>query len=409
MSICHTKRVYYYNLMNILKLSIPIIMLNSSFTLQCTNNINSKNCNNNKNDSISINDLNDSNINHNLSNNTFTNNIENKAEKNLIYNSDNNRNNNKMNSSNNSNNNKNTFILTKIWEAKEVPEGDGATVRRAIGISASENMDPFLMMDHFNVRLPGGFPDHPHRGFETVTYMFQGNFYHEDFKGHKGKIGPGDVQWMTAGKGIMHAEIPASREEYSNGIQLWINLNKENKMCEPKYQEFTADTIPKIPLDDKNKEDTKSYIKVVSGEFNGISGPVKSITSVHYYDVYLEANKKVSIKVNKGKVNCFIYVHRGNSINVLGKEIKLHQASKVMKNSDEEEYLEFSTGNNKEVTGFLVMLGHPLEEPVKQYGPFVMNNSQQIEQTFMDYQMGKNGFEGASEWESEIKDLKYKK
>lgn len=301
---------------------------------------------------------------------------------------------------------KNVFSLTKIWDSKEVPEGDGATVRRAIGISSSEDMDPFLMMDHFNVKLPGGFPDHPHRGFETVTYMLQGKFYHEDFKGHKGEIGPGDVQWMTAGKGIMHSEIPASYTEYSNGIQLWINLNSKNKLCEPKYQEFTSDKIPKVDVENSKS----SYIKVISGEYNGITGPVMSITSVHYYDIYLDKNDSIKIKVDKGKVNCFIYIHSGFEIKLLGKTVKKHQAAKVLKNSNDDEYLEI-TNDSKDsgLTGFVIMLGHPLEEPVSKYGPFVMNTKREIEQAFEDYQLGKNGFEGAHEWESKIKDLQNKK
>ena len=132
-----------------------------------------------------------------------------------------------------------SFVFKPAWQN----EGQGARVLRIIGNQYLKNLDPFLMLDLFKVRLPAGFPDHPHRGFETVTYMLEGSFYHEDFKGHKGKIGPGDIQWMTAGRGIVHSEIPASAEEYSLGFQLWINLKKENKMDPPAYQEFTSDKI----------------------------------------------------------------------------------------------------------------------------------------------------------------------
>ena len=125
--------------------------------------------------------------------------------------------------------------VLKTFVPAEQGEGDGAKVRRIIGSRHLNNLDPFLMLDLFNVKLPAGFPDHPHRGFETVTYMLEGEVAHEDFKGHKGTIGPGDIQWMTAGKGIVHAEMPNSFEQSSLGFQLWINLDASNKFCEPQY------------------------------------------------------------------------------------------------------------------------------------------------------------------------------
>jgi len=123
--------------------------------------------------------------------------------------------------------------IKNIFSPKEQGEGDGARVNRIIGTRNLGTLDPFLMLDLFNVKLPAGFPDHPHRGFETVTYMLSGRILHEDFKGHKGEIGPGDIQWMTAGRGIVHAEMPASFDESSFGFQLWINLQEKNKFCEP--------------------------------------------------------------------------------------------------------------------------------------------------------------------------------
>ena len=123
------------------------------------------------------------------------------------------------------------------------------------------------MLDWFNVALPAGFPDHPHRGFETVTYMLSGEIWHEDFKGHKGSIGPGDIQWMTAGKGIIHAEMPASFTEPANGFQLWINLEKKNKFCDPRYQEFKNESIPIY------KHDSMTA-KVIAGEVFGVQGPI---------------------------------------------------------------------------------------------------------------------------------------
>ena len=125
--------------------------------------------------------------------------------------------------------------ISQTFTAAEQNEGVGARVRRFIGIQRLDTLDPFLMLDLFNVALPAGFPDHPHRGFETVTYMLSGEMSHEDFRGHKGVIGPGDIQWMTAGKGIVHSEIPMSFTEPAIGFQLWLNLDKKNKFNEPRY------------------------------------------------------------------------------------------------------------------------------------------------------------------------------
>ena len=130
--------------------------------------------------------------------------------------------------------------ISQVFEAKEQAEGAGARVKRFIGVRNLPNLDPFLMLDNFNVKLPGGFPDHPHRGMETVTYMLSGAVKHEDFKGNAGDLEGGDVQWMTAGKGIVHAEMPASFDVPAYGFQLWLNLDRAHKYCDPQYQEFKA-------------------------------------------------------------------------------------------------------------------------------------------------------------------------
>ena len=135
--------------------------------------------------------------------------------------------------------------LTKIFKCIETSEGDGAIVNRVIGTKECKNLDPFLLLDFFSAEGDNGFPDHPHRGFETVTYMLSGKFFHEDFKGHKGQITAGDVQWMTAGKGIVHSEMPDTSGE-NKGFQLWINLPKEQKLCEPLYQEIKCADFPVI-------------------------------------------------------------------------------------------------------------------------------------------------------------------
>lgn len=142
-------------------------------------------------------------------------------------------------------------------------EGDGAKVMRLIGIPELKNFDPFLMLDLFSVKLPAGFPDHPHRGFATMTYLISGKICHEDFKGHKGELGPGDIQVMTAGKGIVHAEMPMSFDEPAYGFQLWINLALKEKYCEPDYKEYKAENIVKVEKPGFNA-------KIIIGQYDGV-------------------------------------------------------------------------------------------------------------------------------------------
>lgn len=159
-----------------------------------------------------------------------------------------------------------------------VKEGIGAKVIRIVGSSNLPHMNPFLMLDFARLRLPAGFPDHPHRGFDTVSYSISGSFYHEDSKGHKGKTGPGDVQWLTTGRGVYHSNMPGSFTEDSVGFQLWVNLKAKDKMIEPQYQEFKSNDIPIV-----DKEGAR--VKVISGEWSGVKGPVVPRQPAYYFDV----------------------------------------------------------------------------------------------------------------------------
>lgn len=199
-----------------------------------------------------------------------------------------------------------TLALKKIsqtFTAREQNEGVGARVRRFIGVENLRNLDPFLMLDLFKVALPAGFPDHPHRGFETVTYMLSGQMSHEDFKGHKGVIGPGDIQWMTAGKGIVHSEIPMSFTEPAYGFQLWLNLDKKNKFREPRYQEFDSSHIPVY-------KDDNITAKVIAGEVFGVKGPIEAIVPTYFLDFYFQKDKEYSHVIPKGW-NAMIICHKG--------------------------------------------------------------------------------------------------
>jgi len=177
------------------------------------------------------------------------------------------------------------FVRVKqIFSPPVVPEGDGASVMRVIGSRGlTKDMDPFLMLDYFTGKLPGGFPDHPHRGFETVSYLLKGKFYHEDFMGNKGVLEPGDIQWMTAGRGIVHAEMPGSFDEPSTGFQLWLNLRAKDKMQAPSYQEFKKDKLPRVEKDGVS-------LVLIAGEALGQKGPIYTRTPAFYIDVKMQKN-----------------------------------------------------------------------------------------------------------------------
>ncbi|TMW65581.1 hypothetical protein Poli38472_008223 [Pythium oligandrum] len=282
--------------------------------------------------------------------------------------------------------------------AKEQSEGVGARVRRSIGSHKLRNLDPFLMLDEFNVGLPGGFPDHPHRGFETVTYVLPtstGHMLHEDFLGNKGDLRPGDLQWMTPGSGIVHAEMPATTDP-AHGLQLWINLPKARKTMPPKYQEVNRESVPHVFNDDKTVEAI-----VFAGEVFGQKGPIETEAPVTYIHFIMKKDSKLEYRVPEGH-NTFVYTLKGDGV-CAGQEVTAHEAI-VME--VEGEGVEFSTSSDEGVE-FIVMSGQPLNEPVVQYGPFVMTTKEEIHQTIYDYQSGKNGFENAPVWESEIKERRY--
>lgn len=288
-------------------------------------------------------------------------------------------------------------IVTKLFQAKWKGEGAGATVRRAIGVSELPDLDPFLMMDFFKVRLPAGFPDHPHRGFETVTYMIEGTMLHEDFKGNKGAINPGDIQWMTAGKGIVHAEMPGSKTEDSIGFQLWINLPKTKKMIPAKYQDYPKEKIPRYT-------DESKTVVIVAGEYQNIHSIIKPESTAHYYDVHLKAGATFEQKIPAGW-NGMVYTYTESPFLVDGKEVKTSSAC-VLKGTGGTLVVK-NTSVNQEGK-FILLYGEPLNEPLAKYGPFVMNSQDEIQTTFKDYQSATNGFENANVWDSEIQHLAHK-
>ncbi|ORX53209.1 hypothetical protein DM01DRAFT_1367348 [Hesseltinella vesiculosa] len=282
--------------------------------------------------------------------------------------------------------------VIKAVLSREQMDGAGARVYRSIGTPALRNFDPFLMLDEFDVQPPAGFPDHPHRGFMTVTYLLDGEFQHEDFKGHKGHLKSGDLQWMTAGRGIVHAELPVPGvNTRSHGLQLWVNLAAKDKMMEPTYQEFPASKV--VHVDPKEG----LHISVIAGESYGAKSPVETHTPTMFIDIKMKKGVVMEQTI-PSDFRGFIYTLAGKAR--FGGSNHESEAHHTLVLNDDGTTIPVESLSDD--THFVVIAGRPLKEPIVQYGPFVMNTQEQIYQAFTDYQQGKNGFEGAPEFESRI-------
>lgn len=281
--------------------------------------------------------------------------------------------------------------VVQSLSSTETDEGDGAIVRRSIGTPELKHLDPILMLDEFKVKPPAGFPDHPHRGFETVSYVLKGTGQHEDFCGHKGALNSGDVQWMTAGRGIVHCEMPQGTEE-AHGLQLWVNLAKKDKMIEPAYQEMLDKDIPRTTKDG-------ATVKVLAGEAFGLKSPVYTRTPTMYLDFKMKKGSCVKQAIPAGW-NSFVYVLSGTA--QFGNPDKPTKGvtHDTLVFSQDGEFVQVSNMES-ETCHFVLIGGQPLNEPIAQYGPFVMNTDEEIEQALLDYKLGQNGFENAKTWKSE--------
>lgn len=270
---------------------------------------------------------------------------------------------------------------TIIKSLPGMPASDGAGVKlsRLMGQTALDMLDPFLLLDHFSSDQPddyiAGFPEHPHRGFETVTYMLAGKMRHKDNTGREGVIEAGDVQWMTAGRGILHSEMPEQTGGLLSGFQLWVNLPASDKMQEPRYQEYSADTIP-------TEERDGAMLKVIAGTTSlGTTGPVSDISvSPLYFDVALDADVTFTETIPEGH-NAFITLYEG-AVTIEGFEAKTGSIN-VLSLGDEATITAGSAGAR-----FLLIAGNPIGEPVARGGPFVMNTKAEILQAFEDFKAG---------------------
>lgn len=291
--------------------------------------------------------------------------------------------------------------IRQTFLAVEKSEGVGARVRRSIGVPQLRSFSPFLMLDHFNIGKGAGFPDHPHRGQETITYLLSGGVDHEDFAGNKGTIGPGDLQFMTAGRGIMHAEMPHENPDGSPniGIQLWVDLPEKLKMCEPRYRDLRASEIPNVTVDDG-----KVTLKVISGQSHGVDS-VRDLayTPVWILDVTIKPGGKITQALPKGW-NAFAYTLSGTT--TFGESAPAPKTVPQYHNVVFEQtgdYVHASTAPSaSEDSRFMLIAGLPLDQKVFQHGPFVLDSQEAVYQAMVDYQTSSNGFERARGWESEI-------
>jgi hypothetical protein len=275
--------------------------------------------------------------------------------------------------------------LQHIIPAHGTSDGAGVRIKRSLGQSQQARFDPFLMLDEFGSESAtdyiAGFPAHPHRGFETVTYMLEGHMLHEDHMGNKGHLRNGDVQWMTAGRGIIHSEMPQQEHGLMRGFQLWLNLPAAEKMKPAHYRDIPACDIPIADLKNGGSIKVIANSAVIDGKV--ISGPIQGLTTkAIYWDVHLPLNGKFAHAI-PATHNTFIYVYEGEL--KLGKDArKLAAGNAGLLGAGDEIAVEAVT----EDTRFILLAGIPINEPIAQYGPFVMNTSDEIEQAIQDYRNG---------------------
>ena len=269
--------------------------------------------------------------------------------------------------------------VERIIPARAVSEGAGVTVHRTIGTPALRNLDPFLMLDHFSSDDPddyiAGFPDHPHRGFITLTYMLDGHMLHQDSMGNKGDLKAGGAQWMKAASGVIHSEMPQQTAGLMRGFQLWINLPAREKMTAPAYQEYSPEAIPQYTAEGL-------CVKVLGGRYQDIRGPIEDPhTDVQYFDATLAPAHTFTHQLATA-MQAFIYVFEGEAT-LAGTSLPQHT------------FAVLSAGENIQVSAsadgarFILVAGQPIGEPIVQYGPFVMTSDAEIQQALADYRAGK--------------------
>ena len=272
--------------------------------------------------------------------------------------------------------------VERLIQGRATSDGAGVKLTRVLTQDLQRRLDPFLMLDAFGSDSRddyiGGFPDHPHRGFETVTYMLEGRMRHRDSAGHEGLLVPGSVQWMTAGRGVIHSEMPEQEDGRMEGFQLWLNLPARDKLCEPWYRDIASQEIPEWHGDGVTA-------RVIAGETHGVRAPVqREATSPLYLDLHLDAGARFEQPLPDAH-NAFIYVYRGEL--QLGDQAVRPQRMAILANDPGSDGIALQAG--AEGARAILIAGRPLREPIAQYGPFVMNTNAEIFQAVEDFRAGR--------------------
>ena len=272
--------------------------------------------------------------------------------------------------------------VERVVAGTATSDGDGVKLTRVLTQPLQRRLDPYLMLDAFGTDNPddyiGGFPDHPHRGFETITYMIAGRMRHRDSAGHEGLLQNGGVQWMTAGRGVIHSELPEQHDGRMEGFQLWLNLPARDKLGAPWYRDIQSDEIPELTTPDG------VTVRVIAGESHGIAGAVqREGTEPLYLDVHLPAGARFEQLLPAGH-NGFVYVYRGAV--TVGDTLVGSQRMAILANAPDRDGVVLRADEPARV---LLIAGRPLAEPIVQYGPFVMNTKEEIVQAVQDYQAGR--------------------
>ena len=282
-------------------------------------------------------------------------------------------------------------VVVRQLPGMATADGDGVKLTRIIGTPHLEMLDPFLMLDCFESDdaddYIGGFPTHPHRGFETVTYLLNGRMRHKDNAGNEGVIEPGGVQWMTAGRGILHSEMPEQQEGLLKGFQLWVNLPAKAKMSEPSYQEFLPESTP------LERRENGTKIRVIAGKTN--EGTVGPVVNSHTYPTYMDISLPANTAIEQDLINdhnAFIYVIEGDiqvqdtdAIDMATNKVAAKNLAMLSKGAN------VKIKSNREGARFLLIAGQPLNEPIARMGPFVMNTQAEIRQAVNDFHNGEFG------------------
>jgi hypothetical protein len=278
--------------------------------------------------------------------------------------------------------------IDQIVAGVSTSDGDGVKLTRVLHQTLQQRLNPYLMLDAFGSDNPGdyigGFPSHPHRGFETVTYMIAGRMRHRDSAGHEGLLENGGVQWMTAGRGMVHSELPEQEEGLMEGFQLWLNLPAKDKMRKPWYRDIQSAEIPEFVTP------AGVHVRVIAGESHGITGAVqRELTEPLYLDITLPPGAEFAQPLAP-EHNALVYVFR-ESLYIAGSEIPTKRMAILANAPDSDGVLLHAPASNHSPARALLIAGRPLHEPIAQYGPFVMNTREQITQAVHDFQNGKLG------------------